>query len=161
MPLCPQCKRNFTQTDGGVDRVFCCKRCANAFKCKKYHAVHADKRNAKRREVYRERMATDPEFVEKNRAYARTNNRRVRRMLADYKTRTGCTDCGYKENAAALDFDHVSGEKAFNLSSVNSIAKALTEIGKCEVVCANCHRVRTYKRMQQRRRDAKNKDGDD
>jgi len=26
-------------------------------------------------------------------------------------------------------------------------AKILAEIGKCELVCANCHAIRTYKRL--------------
>ena len=63
------------------------------------------------------------------------------------KTASGCVDCGYKEHAIALDFDHVSGEKIDNVSKmVKSLVTwdlVIAEIAKCEVVCANCHRVRT------------------
>jgi hypothetical protein len=48
-----------------------------------------------------------------------------------------------------MDFDHISDNKSFTISdgSVNqSIERLITEIKKCEVVCANCHRIRTHKR---------------
>jgi hypothetical protein len=42
-----------------------------------------------------------------------------------------------------LDFDHVTGTKKINLSKAKSLRSAMAEAEKCEVVCANCHRVRT------------------
>ena len=46
-----------------------------------------------------------------------------------------------------LEFDHVRGEKSGNISEMiasgHSIARLQTEIEKCDVVCANCHRIRT------------------
>jgi hypothetical protein len=48
-----------------------------------------------------------------------------------------------------LDFDHL-GEKSYNVSDaiarVLSWARIELEIAKCEVVCANCHRIRTHER---------------
>lgn len=58
-----------------------------------------------------------------------------------------CADCGGKFPACAMDFDHVSGEKVMNiarLSRLSSPASLLSEIKKCELVCANCHRIRTF-----------------
>lgn len=72
----------------------------------------------------------------------------VRQFLADYKLEDGCVDCGYKEHHAALDFDHVRGEKSINVCNARSISAAKKEIEKCEVVCANCHRIRTYMRLK-------------
>jgi len=49
-----------------------------------------------------------------------------------------------------MDFDHVSGEKVMNiaqLSRLSSPASLLSEIKKCELVCANCHRIRTSSRL--------------
>lgn len=50
-----------------------------------------------------------------------------------------------------MDFDHVRGEKKFNISiaavKLMSIAIVQSEIEKCDVVCANCHRERTFKRI--------------
>jgi hypothetical protein len=49
-----------------------------------------------------------------------------------------------------MDFDHREGEtKLFNLSSAwvrGGLSKIKEEIAKCDVVCANCHRLRTYRR---------------
>lgn len=61
----------------------------------------------------------------------------------------GCVDCGYAAHPAALQFDHLPGvDKSFQLS--NSLQRAwadvLAEVAKCEVVCANCHAVRTATR---------------
>lgn len=71
-------------------------------------------------------------------------------MLHDAKMASGCVDCGYREHPAALEFDHVRGVKEFNVGSSksHSLAAILAEMEKCEVVCSNCHRIRTYLRGQ-------------
>jgi hypothetical protein len=68
-----------------------------------------------------------------------------------YKLERGCVDCGFKGHPAALEFDHLPGrEKKFNISQRIAAAvdreALLAEMAKCEVVCANCHRVRTFTR---------------
>lgn len=79
---------------------------------------------------------------------ARRQRVRRRKWLSEIKLASGCVDCGYNANAAALDFDHISGVKAFTIGPALTYSKArlLEEIAKCEVRCANCHRVRTYDR---------------
>jgi hypothetical protein len=72
---------------------------------------------------------------------------KIRKFLADYKIKEGCKDCGYKEHHSALEFDHVKGKKVLNVCFSKSIGQAMKEIKKCEVVCSNCHRVRTYRRI--------------
>lgn len=73
--------------------------------------------------------------------------RRMERMdfVSAYKLEKGCLDCGYNEYAIALQFDHVRGEKVGNISDLltSTWDILLEEINKCEVVCANCHHVRT------------------
>lgn len=60
-----------------------------------------------------------------------------------------CVDCG-NDNPIVLDFDHVRGKKVNNVSRM--VAKCLSwqsildEIDKCEVRCANCHRIVTHNR---------------
>ena len=64
----------------------------------------------------------------------------------------GCVDCGYNEHPAALDFDHMPGtEKLFNIGQEKhrALDQLLAEIAKCELVCANCHRIRTVSRARQ------------
>jgi hypothetical protein len=50
-----------------------------------------------------------------------------------------------------MDFDHRRNEKKkFLLSQIHNATKKkiLAEIAKCDVVCANCHRERTFQRLQ-------------
>ena len=62
-----------------------------------------------------------------------------------------CTDCGGRFPSESMDLDHVRGDKIDHVSQMIKRAYSLSalqrEIEKCEVVCANCHRVRTKKRI--------------
>jgi len=60
-----------------------------------------------------------------------------------------CVDCGNKYPYYVMDFDHLEDcEKIENISQMKgwSKDKLLDEIAKCEIVCSNCHRIRTFKR---------------
>jgi hypothetical protein len=70
----------------------------------------------------------------------------IRAKLGALKMASGCVDCGYANHPVALDFDHIIGTKLFDPSRSPTLSAALDEIKKCEVVCANCHRIRTYER---------------
>ena len=72
-----------------------------------------------------------------------------RRVLLDeIKLKTGCIKCGYKEHAVALDFDHIDSEtKEFTIGTAYtsvSLKRLYKEIDKCQVLCANCHRIKTH-----------------
>lgn len=70
--------------------------------------------------------------------------------MRNYKLERGCMDCGYDKHWCALEFDHRPGEvKLFEphtLKCVGSWQQMLDEIAKCDVVCSNCHRIRTWER---------------
>ena len=70
-----------------------------------------------------------------------------RDLINKIKTDRGCAKCGYNTHPAALDFNHVHGEKSFGVGQDPKVAmhKLLEEIAKCEILCANCHRVHTAK----------------
>ena len=82
-----------------------------------------------------------------------------RRMLVNmvwaYKSQHPCVDCG-ESNPVVLDFDHIR-DKKFGISAMcmngNSWERISEEIEKCEVVCSNCHRVRTFDRGEWKRED--------
>lgn len=61
-----------------------------------------------------------------------------------------CADCGRTYHPTQMDLDHVRGEKLFNISYGRVISIAddllLEEIQKCDLVCSNCHRLRTWRR---------------
>lgn len=61
-----------------------------------------------------------------------------------------CKDCGKKYPPICMDFDHTNGEKRLAVSALLAkgmpMEKILNEIKKCEPICSNCHRIRTWKR---------------
>lgn len=60
-----------------------------------------------------------------------------------------CADCGVEYPSYVMDFDHL-GEKEFNVArgrTSRSFVAVQSEIEKCDVVCANCHRIRTWARF--------------
>ena len=63
-----------------------------------------------------------------------------------------CKDCGGVFHHSAMDFDHVRGKKSFQVSDAcaHTIAALYEEIAKCDLVCSNCHRVRTYTRHREK-----------
>ncbi len=68
------------------------------------------------------------------------------------KLANGCVDCGFRGHPAALDFDHLPGfKKLFKISSsVHRVWRDVqAEIAKCEVRCANCHRIQTAVRRKE------------
>ncbi len=77
--------------------------------------------------------------------WMRENRQRLGEFLAD----KSCEDCG-NNNKVVLDFDHREGEeKKGNIADlVNRWCwdRLEGEIAKCDIVCANCHRIRTWER---------------
>lgn len=67
-----------------------------------------------------------------------------RRFIYEYLLTHPCVDCG-EPDPVVLDFDHVRGEKMFHVACLisHSLARIETEIAKCDIRCANCHRRKT------------------
>lgn len=88
-------------------------------------------------------------YVENKSKYKKKSNDN-RKKLYKYcnalKESTPCTDCKLKYPHYIMDFDHLR-DKKFNISRITCGLETLKkEIEKCEIVCANCHRKRTYMR---------------
>lgn len=64
-----------------------------------------------------------------------------------------CTDCGGTFPVVCMQFDHTGDDKEYNISSMvtcgYNIARIDVEIAKCELVCANCHAIRTDRRRRE------------
>jgi len=77
----------------------------------------------------------------------RVENRR--KFIINYLNNHPCVDCGVTD-IRVLEFDHIGTEKNKNVTDLVLRGKAIERIEKeislCEVVCANCHRIRTMKR---------------
>ena len=103
-----------------------------------------------------------PRDIEKQKAswrrYYHRNKDKIKKSIAKrielqqkeirkLKEETPCADCGKCFPYYVMDFDHVRGTKyknVGNLITTGTRRKLYIEIEKCELVCANCHRVRTH-----------------
>jgi len=89
-------------------------------------------------------------YYKKNRAAMLEVNKTYRdalhKVMREAKA-VPCADCGQQFHHSAMDFDHVRGVKRNCVARLNvSMNNFLAEIAKCEVVCANCHRIRAWRR---------------
>lgn len=94
-------------------------------------------------------------WVEDNKEehYRRIKDNRdaLRAEVTTYKENNPCTDCGGYFAGCAMDFDHINDDKFMGIAKMVSLygrKRIWEEIAKCELVCANCHRVRTYTRKR-------------
>lgn len=81
--------------------------------------------------------------------YRRQIRDRNREYVRKIKESNPCTDCGQFYHYSQMDFDHIDFKKQNIARLVNSEASIKTikqEIAKCELVCSNCHRIRTWSR---------------
>jgi len=96
--------------------------------------------------------ANKADYFKRNKLY----KAEIKQMVRDYKEESGCTDCKNRFPYYVLEFDHLPGyEKKANIADMinGSLARQaktqiIEEMAKCEVVCANCHRLRTHSRMK-------------
>ena len=100
-------------------------------------------REAKRRHYERNRAAV----IARAKVGKRESHARARAVIEAAKD-TPCADCHTKYPTCVMDFDHVRGTKLFNLGDAArrglGVQTVLAEIAKCDVICANCHRIRTH-----------------
>jgi len=78
--------------------------------------------------------------------YDQVTYRRNKKRIVAIKD-VPCMDCGNRFPTCVMDFDHRPDEvKEFRISGGLTLRwdRVLTEINKCDIVCANCHRIRTY-----------------
>lgn len=143
MKWCPDCEdfqdlNNFHKNPARYDGV------------KPYCKEHSNTRE-------RERWWNDRENqLERGRNYYARNSEEVldrtfkrhlkfRERLYEIKSQP-CVDCKKSYHPAAMDFDHVRGVKSFGVTILNAARHPwdtiLSEIEKCELRCANCHRTR-------------------
>jgi len=116
------------------------------------------KRNAEKQRIYRDKhyYGNKSYYLEK----ARKRKALVRDFVREAKNKP-CADCGISFPYYVMQFDHVRGEKLLNIGNVTSngasIIKLKNEIDKCDVVCANCHAIRTHERYEASRGVVKEK----
>lgn len=92
------------------------------------------------------------EWYKKNKAkhieYNNNSKRARKDRFQEFKATLSCARCGFS-HPAVLDFHHLDPtKKASILSKMVNDGLAwktiMAEVAKCEVLCANCHRIEHY-----------------
>jgi len=110
--------------------------------------INPDDKRAYQRRWY----ANNKKRLRKEIAQRKEGRKKKARIFVDrYKLDVGCHDCGFNSEPSALDFDHLADKKHNISNMVNggyAVKTISVEMRKCDVVCSNCHRVRTKKRRE-------------
>jgi len=72
-----------------------------------------------------------------------------------YKVLKGCTECGYNDHPYALEFDHIDPlQKHMAISDMYcySWPRVKAELAKCQLLCGNCHNIKTITAKRDKRR---------
>ena len=123
---------------------------AEAAKC---DVVCANCHRIRTRHLHRERLATRKLADGPRSAEIRTRWRYHAEVLDQLRS-VPCADCGGVFAQCAMDFDHRDAEKkTMRVTAMvgrAGIGRILAEAEKCDIVCANCHRLRTFERRSKR-----------
>ena len=128
--LCIFCNTEFEAN--GTCRKFCCANCRskNWASNNKHYLLKASRSWRKRHPGY---LGPKRQAV-------------VDRVDA-MKATTPCHDCGRLYPSCCMDFDHKHGTKQAEVGVLVACTatweRIEAEIEKCDLVCANCHRIRT------------------
>lgn len=132
---CTRCK---TQKDLGLFVKDKNKPLGHSFCCKQCH-------NTEARRTFKEEYPKDKEkYLRTRRDYRDRERQKMKEFLSD----KSCMDCG-NTDWRVFEFDHRDPSiKEFNigdrLRTKGSFESCAEEIAKCDIVCANCHKIRTY-----------------
>jgi hypothetical protein len=131
------------------------KRCARCGETKPLSEFHRHKSRRDGVQVYCKlcRAQIDRERylrLRGTRVPSRNWERSHAEWLLELKSGKPCTDCGRTFPPQVMQWDHLPGvPKLGEISTAfrgRSRADTLEEISKCELVCANCHAIRTFQR---------------
>lgn len=118
------------------------KTCSSCKETKSFDSYH--NRGGSRKNEYQAKCK-DCRNLE-SREYKRKTSNLVKR----WKLRKGCANCGFKaRHSVQLDIDHIipKRKKTKDRQAINtgwSRKRLKEELAKCQVLCANCHRLKTY-----------------
>lgn len=124
MKICSKCKKEEVR----ADQYSYCRGCHNEYQKLYYHS------NAKQKERIKE------------------NAKKYRLYVQSLKDNQPCKDCKVKYPYYVMHFDHLPKyKKEFEIATAVNFKftkeKLIKELAKCELVCANCHAIRTHTRM--------------
>ena len=132
-----------------------CSRCATV---KPRSAFNRSTRNADGLQVYCRDCSAEVSHARYEEMVGRSVPRKSRSVYAvarggwlrGLKAGRPCTDCGRVFDPPVMQWDHLPAfEKLGDISGSwtgHSNDELLSEIAKCELVCTNCHTIRTFER---------------
>lgn len=129
----------FRTRKGVLHRRGVCKTCRGKRAQKRFRYYQAYRRKYNKKNRTRKQVRDQVRRTE------------IRAYVNAVKAGAPCADCGQQFPPVCMDFDHVR-EKVRSVANLVGGAYRLElikeEIARCEIVCANCHRVRTHSRNQ-------------
>jgi len=161
LKICKGCKENILTENFGWSNK---KKSILMARCKKCHAnkqkIYQKQNDKKIKQYQKQYSETNKEKISKQRKDHYENNKekiakRQKEFYLKNKTKIDeikkqpCADCGNSFPTVCMDFDHVRGRKLYNIANMKSQSWELVEaeIAKCDVICSNCHRIRTHERL--------------
>ena len=151
--MSPQISVRHDVYNGNMEEFLACRRCGEVQPVSSFH--HSSQRG---RQAWCKscRKEYDASYWQKTRDERVRFRKRRQAELESWHRRlketTPCADCGGHFHHAAMHFDHVPGHlkhrEVSTLVHQGARRAAMHEITKCELVCANCHAVRTYERVR-------------
>jgi|TARA_B100000902_G_scaffold175349_1_gene169080 hypothetical protein len=95
------------------------------------------------------------QYKEYDAARKRKSYHKGQEIIRRFKIIKGCSNCGYKEHQAALEFNHIDRttkkctigrivHKAVLKNDTKGKALLKLELSKCEILCSNCHSIKTF-----------------
>jgi len=135
---CSKCQKRKDQSSFAKNKGRAGSHAAYCSKCQsEYHKAYYRKNKARHNE---------------RRYQNQILRREAKRAFVDKLKSGPCVDCITSYIPVVMEFDHVRGYKLFNLGDAVrmdvSLEKIQAEAAKCDLVCANCHRIRTFKRSR-------------
>jgi hypothetical protein len=136
-------------TDGLTQTCSICKNTKPILEFGKHSKYKSGYRNqCKLCHNKRNNLSAATERTKRRRANVRQRNRR---FIYGYLQDKFCKDCG-DARWQVLEFDHINPEdKKYEISqmvsSSHSIKTIQEEIDKCEIRCANCHKLKTMSQL--------------
>lgn len=127
-----------------------CKDCQTSKPTSEFNRK-GDKFQSRCRECQKKWYKNYYDTVDKERERLYTKNQKereaIRALTRQHRDRP-CMDCGVSYPSFVMDFDHRDPDKKeFTIAlmvNCGNIEKVKKEIAKCDVVCSNCHRIRTH-----------------
>jgi hypothetical protein len=96
--------------------------------------------NAQRRAKYHANKGDPNHYIHKNEAIQQEKRRTLLAELKDFP----CMDCGVKYIPAVMEFHHRDPSEKDGTVTKVAYTKMREEAAKCDLLCANCHRIRHH-----------------